>query len=105
MVRGAAPGGETRNALQETLRRSGYHEVKLNRELNLVPTCEAKANGQPLRLLVDTGAVWSLIDKGQTRRVGLRRQETPVKVVGVGKIGSQWLDVSRVTRLGARRRR
>jgi predicted aspartyl protease len=99
-VRGAAPGGETRNALQETLRRSGYHEVKLTRELNLVPTCEANANGQPVRLLVDTGSVWSLIDKGQTRRLGLRRLETPVRVVGVGKIGSQWLDVSRVTSLG-----
>jgi predicted aspartyl protease len=98
-VRGAAPPLEIRNALEESLRRSGYHEVDLSREFNLVLTFEAKANDQPLRLLVDTGAVYSLLDDGQVKRLGLRPRAKPMKVVGVGKIGSQWLDVARLKSL------
>ncbi len=93
-VRGTELPGEKQQALQETLRRSGFLEVNLNVRRNLVMTCEAEANDQPVRLLVDTGAIWSVLDHSEVKRLGLRPELTPADIVGVGKIGSESLRIA-----------
>ena len=79
--------------------RSGYYDVELSQRFNLVLTCEAKVNDQPARLVVDTGAYWSCFDRTQISRLGLKPRQTQYRIVGVGKIGSHWLDVTKLKSL------
>lgn len=106
-VRGARPSRDQSRALTETLRRSGFVEVPLPTRPGL--NVEAKVNGQPLRLIVDTGAPFTQLDESQLKSLGLSvvMQTTPPagslipeeaagQVVGVGKIGAHKLRVTTV---------
>ena len=58
--------------------------------------CMAKANDEPLKLVVDTGASWNLLDErwGRVRKLSLN--DTNVRVVGIGEIGSHAMQVTRL---------
>jgi aspartyl protease family protein len=66
---------------------------------------QAKLNGVPLRLLVDTGASVAVLTKADARRVGVTAQAGPAAgqlgTVG-GHVAMSWTNVDAMT-LGARR--
>jgi hypothetical protein len=53
----------------------------------------------PVRLLIDTGAIYSVLDRGQTRRLNLRTIDTQTRIVGVGRIGSAPLHAATLSSL------
>jgi len=91
-VRATEPPSQAGQALEESLRRSGFHDVKLHPTSELVMTVSGNVNRQPVKLLLDTGAVWTTVDYKQARRLGIEKQFTRARVSGVGKIGSAWVD-------------
>jgi len=91
-VRANEPSPQAEQALEESLRRSGFHEIKLHPTSGLVMTLSGNVNRQPVKLLVDTGAVWTALDYKQARRLGIEKQFTRARVSGIGKIGSAWMD-------------
>jgi predicted aspartyl protease len=95
-VRGTEPPAQAEEALEESLRRSGFREIKLHATSALVTTVLGSVNGQPVKLLIDTGGVWTMIDSKQMNRLGIEKQFTTTQVSGLGKIGSAWLDRTRL---------
>jgi predicted aspartyl protease len=91
-VRSAEPLKQAVEAMDESLRRSGFHEVKLEPTSSLVMTVSGSVNGLPVKLLLDTGWVWTTIDARQMKRLGIEKQFTRERINGIGKIGSAWLD-------------
>ena len=98
-VRSGKPATDVENAMKETFQRSGYFEVPLKLTRDLVATCEAKINGQPINLVVDTGAVWSTCDESLVAPLHLKLLDTWVNLVGVGRIGSHHVQLSTVKTL------
>ncbi len=71
-----------------TLRRDGFSPVAMQiirRPLAMV--CDAKLNHEPVKLLVDSAAVWSCVDLSYSQRLGLKLSPTPRRISGVGKTG------------------
>jgi predicted aspartyl protease len=95
-VRGTEPPKQAVEALNESLRRSGYHEIKLEPTSGLVMTASGSVNGHPVKLLLDTGWVWTTVDTKQMKRLGIEKQFTTAQINGIGKIGSAWLDRTRL---------
>ncbi|SRR5258706_9521455 len=95
-VKTTAPTAETRSTLAQTLRRSGYVEVPLELTAGFPLACVAKANDEPIKLVVDTGATWNLLDErwGRVRRLSLT--DTNVRIAGIGDIGSHAMQVTRL---------
>jgi hypothetical protein len=81
-VRSGATPPEIQRALDQTLQASGFHPVRLKLRPSLAATCIARVNGQPLNLVVDTGAQWSVIDSSQVKRLGLAPVSTPGTLSG-----------------------
>jgi predicted aspartyl protease len=97
-VRGGATSEEQSRALAETLRRSGYAEIPL--QTDYLPTITGQANAQAIRLVVDTGAAFTILDESQIKRLGLAiikeeapatgtsiRQDLSANLIGIGKVG------------------
>jgi hypothetical protein len=59
-------------------------------------TVSGTVNGLPVKLLLDTGWVWTTIDARQMKRLGIEKQFTREQINGIGKIGSAWLDRTRL---------
>jgi predicted aspartyl protease len=104
-VRAGASSDEQSEALAETLRRSGFAEVPLQRDSWLTAT--GQANGQPIRLVVDTGSAFTVLDDSQLKRLGLAtvkeeapatgtaiRQDLSGNLVGIGKVGMHQVRVA-----------
>jgi len=98
-VRSGEPPQKAVEALDESLRHSGFHATKLQPTSALVMTVSGTANGHPVKLLLDTGAVWTTLDSKQMNRLGIEKQFTTTQASGVGKIGSTWLDRTRLKSL------
>ena len=81
-VRAGATSPEVQRALDECLRASGFHPVRLDLRPSLAATCDARVNGQPVKLLVDTGAQWSMLDSSQVKRLGLAPVPTQGTISG-----------------------
>jgi hypothetical protein len=108
-VRSARPSEEQSNALAQTLRQSGFGEVKLL--LHGMPTLEALINEQPVLLGVDTGSFTSMLDESLVRPLGLsmieqratgtlmEKNDLSTKVVGLGKIGAHNLRMTKLKHL------
>jgi predicted aspartyl protease len=105
-VRGAAPSDQESKALSETLRRSGFVPV----EMNWVPSIEVKLNGHPTRLLVDTGAPWTLLDDAYAKELSLNSvkvaasgtlvpTEMYATLVGLDSVGAHKVHVVKVNTL------
>jgi len=101
-VRGGRPSHEQAKALQESLHRCGFDEVPLRPKGGA--TIDARMNGHPVVLAVDTGATVSVLAESLIKPLNLVlfRQETPStgshipdnvtgEVIGVGKIGAHKL--------------
>jgi hypothetical protein len=89
-VRADKPSTDMRAVLESSLRRSGYHETVLIPTRGLVELCPARVNGVAIRLLVDSGSVFTLLDdhKGQQSPLAkLRVSNTDTLNQGVGKRG------------------
>lgn len=52
---------------------------------------EAKANGEPATLLLDTGCPWCAVDSRLVRRLGLKPVPTGYQASGVSHIGASWV--------------
>jgi len=110
-VRATEPSEPESKALEETLRRSGFAEAPLQLEAYL--EVEAEANGdKPLHLLIDTGAVVSILDESQLTWLSLStikldelypgalsHEDSGVRVIGIGKIGAHKLRVTTLKKL------
>jgi predicted aspartyl protease len=67
--RGTSPSPDQATALAKTLRRSGFADVSTDR--HELMTIDVSINAQSVRLGVDTGATFSLLDESQFKRLGL----------------------------------
>lgn len=102
--------------MEQSLRQAGFSEVNLIQHgpLNL----EARINDHPTRLLIDTGAVFNMLDYSQLKDLGLTlahysrpstgsyiEQEANTSVIGTGNIGLQHLKITKLDsfQLGQRR--
>jgi predicted aspartyl protease len=95
-VRATEPPPQAEEALGESLRRSGFHELKLGSASRLMMTVSGKANSEPIQLLLDTGAPWTQLDARQTGRLHIEKDLTTRQVAGIGKAGTAWIDRTRL---------
>ncbi len=104
-LRANKPSAEQAAALAESLRRSGFAEVPARFHEGLV--VEAQINGQTVRVAVDTGSTFSILDQSQVSQLGLTTvkwdrphtgslipEDAAGIIVGVGKIGAHQLKVT-----------
>jgi predicted aspartyl protease len=95
-IRGVEPPKQAEEALQGSLRQSGFHQIKLQPTSHLVMTVSGSVNGRPVKFVLDTGGAFTTIDTKQMNRLGIEKQLTRTQVTGIGKIGSTWLDRTRL---------
>ncbi len=76
-----------REALEQSLRQSGYHEAQLQATAGLVLTCDARVNEQAMSLLIDTGSTFSVLNSESAIKAHLVVAETDSRIRGIGKIG------------------
>jgi hypothetical protein len=97
-VRAGEPSPSVENALAETLRSNGFAEASLTLDYEPGLSCKGAADGHDCKLAVDTGAVWTVLDREQVKPWGLtmlyRSRETDV--IGIGKIGSHGVQEARL---------
>lgn len=91
-VRAVEPPKQAQEALEGSLSQSGFHEIKLQPTSHLVMSVPASVNGRSVKLILDTGGAFTTIDTKQMNRLGIEKQFTRAQVSGIGKIGSTWLD-------------
>jgi len=72
------------NPLNEFLEESGYVSVPLRRTPVGHLELDATVNGNPARLLVDTGASATVINKTSAERWGLECHDDPGQAIGCG---------------------
>jgi len=72
-VRADKPSTDVRAALESSLRRSGYHETILVPTRGLLELCPASVNGVALRLLVDSGSPFTILDDHRGRQSPLAK--------------------------------
>jgi predicted aspartyl protease len=87
-VRATKPSANAEAALEESLRVSRFHEIRLRRTSSLSITVAGKAEGEPITLLVDTGAPWLQLDSKQEKRLRIEKHYAGSEIAGIGKIGS-----------------
>jgi len=92
-LRRCAPTEQEQSRFEGFLRENGFKDVALDLKNPLAITCPARVNGQPVEMLVDTGAVWSSLDVRQLDRLGLRALPTLAKISGVGKTSTRGVAV------------
>lgn len=85
---------EARKVLEESLRISGAHPVALEYKPGAAMACKARVNNQPVKLLVDTGAIWSVLDEDEAKRLKLATRSTGSRIMGVKGIGGTWLQLA-----------
>lgn len=95
-VRRAAPTAEEQRSLEDSLRRRGFHQVQLELKRPLAITCRARVQGEPVEMLVDTGAAWSCLDFRQRERLGLKVTPSAARITGVGATGTRAIAVTGV---------
>jgi len=95
-VRAIEPPKQAEEALEGSLRQSGFHQIKLQPTASLVMTVPGRINGLPVKLFLDTGGAFTTIDTKQMNRLGIEKQLTRTQISGIGKIGSTWLDRTRL---------
>jgi hypothetical protein len=76
------------DALERSLRQSGYRGAQLDPTAALALTCDAKINAEPVKLLVDTGSSFTVLNDKPAIRCHLNWGETGMRIQGVGRIGS-----------------
>jgi hypothetical protein len=82
-VRSSPPSMVEVGALEASFRKSNYRLAALKKSEALVPHCFSRVNDHEVKLLVDTGAVWSVVDDSVTSPARLRADWTGVLIAGV----------------------
>ena len=72
-VRADKPSTDISTTLESSLRRSGYHETVLIPTQALVELCPASVNGVAVRLLVDSGSAFTILDDHRGRQSPLAK--------------------------------
>lgn len=109
-LRANPPRADVSKALGESLSSSGFVDVPVEHQGLIVAS--AKVNGQPLRMLVDTGSSVSILDDSQKARLRLNAvrwkeaftgsripEEASALLVGVGDTGTTRLTVAKLETL------
>lgn len=91
-ISGNKLGKEYEDALAKTLGASGYHPAQLKRSEALLLTCEGRINEVPVKLAVDTGAVYTMLDDDTANRCKIVWQQTGRYLEGVtkGTLATLW---------------
>lgn len=92
-VRAGPLESDKRRMLKQVLERSGYTEVLVEREDSLVSICTSRINRLDLRLVLDTGSVYTTIDDDAANRCHIVWSGTRRRAVGIGERGSVPLSV------------
>jgi predicted aspartyl protease len=95
-ARRQGPSKEQQTEFENDLRQSGLLPVELRRTVPLALACPARLNGEPVELLVDTGAVWSCLDVDLAKSLGLKLLPTPRQISGTGATGRRGFAVAKV---------
>lgn len=85
--------------LERSLRQSDFRPVSLEASRELRLALPAQANGESLRLLLDTGAFWTILDHQAADRLHLRARTTTAMIVGVRQVGSSRMSLARLPSL------
>lgn len=89
-----------REKLAALLRRDGYAETTLQViRRPLAMASDATLNRAPMKMLVDSAAVWSCVDASTATRLGLKLSPVAGKLSGVGKTGVRKFAMTRVESL------
>lgn len=99
-VRGSGPPSAHRQALEESLRRSGFGRAELTVSPALAFTAAGRIGDEQVPLVVDTGGVWSILDKEVARRLGLKLHPSHYKIGGVAARRMESLSVARLETFG-----
>lgn len=87
-----------RRDLEVGLRTAGFRDISLTLKVSAALTAPARVNGEPVELLVDSGAVWSCLDQRQAARLGLKPQPSSARIIGAGGTGVRPVAVVEVKR-------
>jgi predicted aspartyl protease len=99
-LRESALADRGRLELAELLRQRGFLAHPLQATGLFVVSCQVGINGEPVKLLVDTGAAATVLDRGIIDLLGIPRTEKRNRAIrGVGRIGSAWLYSARLDSL------
>jgi predicted aspartyl protease len=103
-VRGSKPAEDVTSAIETSFRRSGFTEVPIVMGHGL--TIDAKVNDELLKMIVDTGSDFTVLDSEFAKRLGLSplkrddpalgsliKDDLSAYLVGVGTIGAHKLRV------------
>jgi len=74
---------------EQSLRGAGLERIEMNRREPLALTCRARVNGQPVELLVDSGAAWSCLDTRVAQSLNLRAAPSLNRMMGPGATGAR----------------
>jgi hypothetical protein len=96
-LRREALANESMIELAALLGGRGLVAVDLKQHDPLALTCAAKLNGRNVAMLVDTGAMWSCLDKETAQALGLRSDPSANKITGA-VAGKRGFGVTRVAR-------
>jgi predicted aspartyl protease len=83
----------------DTLRRAGFCEIELRLQTPPALTLAARVNGEPVKLLLDSGAVWSCVDSRQCARLQLKPMPSTARITGAGATGVRSVAVAEVNAL------
>jgi hypothetical protein len=83
---------EAQCQLEGALRRAGFREIELRLKTPPALTLAARMNGEPLEMLLDSGAVWSCVDERQGARLKLKPLPSAARISGTG--GAGWRSVA-----------
>src|SRR5262249_10846385 len=61
--------------------------------------CMGNVNGEPVRFIIDIGAIWSTLDASWARAHKLALSRTPMRLMGQGDIGSHEMQMTIVQEL------
>jgi predicted aspartyl protease len=98
-TRRAALSDAAQRDFDDTLRRAGYCEIELQFKTPPALTLVARMNGEPVELLLDSGAVWSCVDERQCARLGLKPMPSAARITGAGATGRRSVAVADVKSL------
>jgi len=98
-TRRAALSDAAQSDFEAALRRSGFREIELRLQTPPALTLAARVNGEPLEMLLDSGAVWSCVDERQCARLKLKPMPSAARITGAGETAMRSVAVADVKSL------
>lgn len=98
-TRPAAMSEVAQTEFEDALRQAGYAAIPLQLKMPPALTLEARVNGQPVEMLLDSGAAWSCLDQRQCARLKLKPSASTTRITGAGTTGVRPVAVAEVKSL------